>query len=106
MFYLFLQLLLFVFPVGCILIMFFQIEMRDLATKIRKFLFMPLLTLSVLVNIALFMILLNHTAGKTQVGCSCTVTYNSYVIFAPKITFDLFDGSGSDEQTSLQPVHE
>ena len=67
---------------------------------------MPLLTLSVLANIALFMILLNHTAGKTQVGCSCTLIYNSYVIFAPKITFDLFEGSGSDEQTSLQPVPE
>ena len=97
MLYLLLRLLLVVLPVGWILIMFFQLELRVLAMKIRKFLFMPLLTLSVLFNIALFMILANHTAGKTQMSCSCMVLYNSYVIFAPKITFDLFDGSGSDE---------
>ena len=102
--FLFLTLSVVVLTIGWILTMFFQIELRVLAMKIRKFIFMPLLTLSVLFNIALVMILLNHTTGKTQVSCSCMVLYNSYVIFAPKITLDLFDGTGSDEQTSVQPM--
>ena len=102
--FLLLKLSVVVLIIGFILTMFFQLELRVLAMKIRKSLFMPLLTLSVLFNIALLMILLNHTAGKTQVSCSCMVLYNSYVIFAPKITFDLFDGSASGEQTSVQTM--
>ena len=102
--FLLLKLSVVVLIIGFILTMFFQLELRVLAMKIRKSLFMPLLTLSVLFNIALLMILLNHTAGKTQVSCSCMILYNSYVIFAPKITFDLFDGSASGEQTSVQTM--